>query len=107
MAKRHRYALRARISEPQIRQIVWLFALDLDATQIIALSGLNRNTSNRYLHGIRERIAVHILSCAHGPGAIRIKHSKHGSMYRMFMVVFPLFVWLVNYKSGSFLCRGY
>ena len=57
MTMKNRYAIHARISERQFRQIVRLFALDLDATQIAALSGLNRNTVNRYLRGIRERIA--------------------------------------------------
>lgn len=34
-----------------------LFAVDLDASQIAELSVLNRNTVNRYLATIRERIA--------------------------------------------------
>jgi hypothetical protein len=38
---------------------VKLFALDLGATQIIELTNLNRNTANRSLKAIRERLAEH------------------------------------------------
>ena len=31
--------------------------MDRDASQVAALSGINRNTINRYLHGMRIRIA--------------------------------------------------
>jgi len=41
----------------QFRHIVQLFSLDLDATQITALTDLNRNTINRFLRWIRIRIA--------------------------------------------------
>ena len=34
-----------------------LFTFDLTATQMAELSGLNRNTVNRYLKGVRKRIA--------------------------------------------------
>ena len=34
-----------------------MLSLDLDALQISALTGLNRNTVNRYLKLIRQRIA--------------------------------------------------
>lgn len=42
MAMKNRYAARARISEPQFRHIVRLFALDLNTTRIADLAGLNR-----------------------------------------------------------------
>lgn len=45
----------SKISEAKIRQIVRLFAVDLDASQIAVVSRLNRNTINRYLAAIRER----------------------------------------------------
>lgn len=48
---------RSKISEAKFRELVKLFALDLTATQIAKLSGLNRNTVNRYIKGIRERLA--------------------------------------------------
>ncbi|MCW9707544.1 IS1595 family transposase [Aliifodinibius sp. 1BSP15-2V2] len=53
----NKYVHRSRISEAKFRELVRLFALDLTAIQIAELAGLNRNTINRYLTGIRERIA--------------------------------------------------
>jgi transposase len=53
----NKYVHRSRISESKFRELVRLFALDLTATQIAELAGLNRNTVNRYLTGIRERLA--------------------------------------------------
>lgn len=53
----NKYVNRSKISEAKFRELVRLFALDLTATQIAELSGLNRNTVNRYIKGIRERIA--------------------------------------------------
>jgi len=79
MAMKNRYAIRARISEPQFRQIVRLFALDLDATQIAALAGLNRNTINRYLRGIRERIAEYCESQSPFSGEIEVDESYFGA----------------------------
>ena len=57
MAMRNKYVKRSRISEKKFRQLVKLFSLDLDAVQISELSHLNRNTVNRYLKAIRNRIA--------------------------------------------------
>lgn len=54
---KNKYVNRSKISEAKFRQIVKLFCLDLDAVQIAAITNLNRNTINRYLLGIRERIA--------------------------------------------------
>jgi transposase len=79
MAMKNRYAIRARISEPRFRQIVRLYALDLDATQIAALSGLNRNTINRYLQGIRERIAEYCESQSPFSGEIEVDESYFGA----------------------------
>ena len=54
---KNKYATRSKISEAKIRQIVRLFAVDLDALQIAQIAGVNRNTVNRYLAAFRERIA--------------------------------------------------
>ncbi|MDJ0720008.1 MAG: IS1595 family transposase [Desulfobacterales bacterium] len=53
---KNKYVCRSKISENKFRKIIRYFALDLDAQQIAALTGLNRNTVNRYLIRIRERI---------------------------------------------------
>lgn len=57
MKLKNKYVNRSRISEAKFRQLVKLFCLDLDAVQLSEITGLNRNTVNRYLLGIRERIA--------------------------------------------------
>lgn len=57
MAMKNKYAYRSRISEAKIRQLVKLFSVDLTASQIAELSGVNRNTVNRYVTAFRERIA--------------------------------------------------
>jgi len=53
----NKYSVRSRISEVKIRQIVKLFAVDLDALQFVEIAGVNRNTVNRYLAAFRECIA--------------------------------------------------
>lgn len=59
MERKNRYIACAKISESKTRFIVRLFALDLIASQISELSRVNRNTVNRLVLGLRERIAVH------------------------------------------------
>ena len=53
----NKYVNRSKISESKFRELVKLFALDLTATQMAKLSGLNRNTVNRYVNEIRKRLA--------------------------------------------------
>ena len=54
---KNKYIKRSRISEAKFREIVRYFSLDLDAQTIAILTGLNRNTINRYFNLIRRRIA--------------------------------------------------
>ena len=54
---KNRYVKRSKVSEAKFRELVRHFSLDLDAQQIAVLTNLNRNTVNRYLRLIRERIA--------------------------------------------------
>jgi hypothetical protein len=53
----NKYIKRARITEAKFRELLRYFCLDLTAVQITELSGLNRNTVNRYLGEIRKKIA--------------------------------------------------
>lgn len=53
----NKYVNRSKISEKKFREIVRFFSLDLTAIQIAELTGLNRNTINRYLNEIRRKIA--------------------------------------------------
>ena len=57
---KNKYARRSRISEGKVRELVRYFAADLTALQAATLSGLNRNTVNRFYRGLRERI---LLAC--------------------------------------------
>jgi len=53
---KNRYCKGSRISEKKIRELVRYFAADLTALQTAELSGLNRNTVNRFYRALRERI---------------------------------------------------
>ena len=53
----NKYKKRSKISEAKIRQIIKLFALDIEATKIAELTGLSRKTINAVLYKIRVRIA--------------------------------------------------
>ena len=57
MSFKNKYVKRSKISEAKFRKLMRHFAMDLDAKSIAALTGLNRNTVNRYLTLLRERIA--------------------------------------------------
>ena len=70
----NRFLFRAKISEDQFREILRLFALDLNASQIAELLALNRNTVNRYVMAIRKRIARH---CHRG----RCYNINHGPIH--------------------------
>ena len=52
----NKYVNRAKISEAKFRELVRFFSLDLTAIQIAEITGLNRNTVNRYLTEIRRKI---------------------------------------------------
>ncbi|TNE71227.1 hypothetical protein EP331_10020 [bacterium] len=58
----NKYVSRSKISEAKFRQLVSYFALNLSATQIAQLSGLNRTTVNRLLDGIRRVIEDKFIS---------------------------------------------
>ena len=55
--RKNKYISRSKISESKFRKIIRHFSLDLDAQQIATLTHLNRNTVNRYVRLVRERIA--------------------------------------------------
>ena len=78
MKQKNKYAKRARLSEVQLRQFLRCFAADLNACQIAQLTSLNRNTVNRYLRALRERIAT--LCAQHAPvqGEVEVDESYFG-----------------------------
>jgi len=53
---KNKYVSRSRISESKFRTLVRCFSADLTALQTAELTGLNRNTVNRFYRGLRERI---------------------------------------------------
>jgi transposase-like protein len=79
MAVGSKQFVRARISRAKFRQLLKLFALDLTATQITALSGLNRNTVNRYLTLLRQAIAQHCAKESPFSGEVELDESYFGA----------------------------
>lgn len=79
MPLKNKYSYRSRISAAKTREIVKYFAVDLNATQIAVLTGLNRNTINRYLVAIRERIALFCERESPVNGEIEVDESYFGA----------------------------
>jgi transposase-like protein len=81
MTVKNRYARRSKISEAKFRELVKLFALDLEATQIAELANLNRNTVNRFLKAIRERLAEHSEQQFPFAGEVEVDESFFGARH--------------------------
>ncbi len=79
MTMLNKYSVRSKISEAKIRQIVKLFSVDLNALQIAEIAGVNRNTVNRYLAAIRERIARYCEDESPVSGEIEVDESYFGA----------------------------
>ena len=71
--------VRARISRAKFRQLLKLFALDLTANQVTVLTGLNRNTVNRYLTLIRQAVAQHCERESPFSGEVELDESYFGA----------------------------
>jgi hypothetical protein len=54
---KNKYIRCSKLSETKFRELLKCFCLDLDAGQTAAILRVNRNTANRYLRLVRERIA--------------------------------------------------
>ncbi len=78
MAIKNKYVERSKITEAKFRQLIKLFAHDLDAQTIASLANLNRNTVNRYLALIRTRIAKFCESQSPFKGEIEVDESYFG-----------------------------
>ncbi|NIU07924.1 MAG: IS1595 family transposase, partial [Phycisphaerae bacterium] len=79
MTGKNKYVKRSRISEHKFRQIVRLFSVDLDATQIAKLTDLNRNTINRYLKAIRQRLVEYCDNQSPFSGEVEVDESFFGA----------------------------
>ncbi|MDD9820330.1 MAG: IS1595 family transposase [Nitrospira sp.] len=75
----NRYIFHSRISEAKFRYIVRLFALDLNAVQIAALTGLSRVSINRHLAALRRRMAWHCDQDKPVSGDIEVDESSFGA----------------------------
>ena len=78
MNLKNKYANRSKISEKKLRELVRLFSLDIGATNISELTGLNRNTVNRYLDEIRVKIAVFCEEESPVSGEVEVDESYFG-----------------------------
>lgn len=76
---KNKYVKRSRISEAKFRELIKYFSLDLDASQIAVLTGLNRKTINRYLTLIRQRIAELCEQDSPFKGEIEVDESYFGA----------------------------
>ena len=79
MAVSSRQFVRAKISRAKFRQLLKLFALDLTATQVTVLTGLNRNTVNRYLTLIRQAVAEYCQRESPFSGEVELDESYFGA----------------------------
>jgi len=78
MTIKNKYVNRAKISDAKFRQLIRLFVHDLEAKTIASLTGLNRNTVNRYLTLIRKRIAEFREQKSPVQGEIEVDESYFG-----------------------------
>lgn len=76
---KNKYANRSKISEAKFRELLRLFSLNLEATQIAELTGLNRNTVNRFLKGTRIRLAEFCEQQSPFSGEIEVDESFFGA----------------------------
>jgi len=74
----NRYVLRSHISEAKFRQIVRLFALDLEATKVAQLAHVSRRTINRFFHEFRVRMAHECEAHAPVRGTVEVDESYFG-----------------------------
>ena len=79
MPTKNKYAINAKITEAKIRQIVKLFVVDLDASQIAKITSLNRNTVNRYIKATREIIACESKLLFPFAGEVEVDKSYFGA----------------------------
>jgi transposase len=75
---RNRYIWRSHLSEAKVRQLIRLFALDLEATKVAALAGVSRRTVNRICQALRVRMAHDCEQHAPFRGTVEIDESYFG-----------------------------
>jgi len=76
---KNKYAKSSHISERKFQQLVRLFAAGLEASQIARLTNLNRNTINRYLKKIRQRLVEYCDTQSPFSGEAEVDESFFGA----------------------------
>ena len=80
MKVKNRYVIRSHVSERKFRDLIKYFSVDLTATQIAELTGLSRQTINKYLTAIRLRIVSHCRQASQPlAGRIEVDESYFGA----------------------------
>jgi transposase len=74
----NRYVARSHISEDKFLAIVRLFALDLEATKVAALTHVSRRTVNRFFQAFRIRMARECEAHAPVRGVVEVDESYFG-----------------------------
>ena len=75
----NKYIKRSHISEAKFKDIIRYFSLDVNALKIASLTKLNRNTVNRYLGLIRERIVELCEQSSPFQGEVEVDESYFGA----------------------------
>ena len=75
----NRYKKRAHISEKQFKHLLKLFSMDIEATTIAKITGLNRNTVNKYTKQIRQRIVEICDEMSPFSGVVEVDESYFGA----------------------------
>ena len=78
MTRKNRYVSHAPLSPHQFRQLLRLFAVDLEAPKVADLTGLNRTTVNRSVLAIRQRSAQACDQDAPLQGTVEVDPSYFG-----------------------------
>ena len=80
MTMKNKYVIRSKISEHKFREIIKYFSLDLNAVQIQKITGLSRQTINKYLMAIRIRfVEISKLQSVPLTGQIEVDESYFGA----------------------------
>ena len=79
MQYNNKYVKNSKISESKFREIIRYFSLDLEANKISILTKISRNTINKYLKKIRERIAQYCNETSNLSGIIEVDESFFGA----------------------------
>ena len=117
MTKIYSVLKRARISTKKFREILKYFWLDIEATKVAQLTGLNRNTVNKYFLLVRKRIAeecemespisgdIEVDESFFGARRVKGKRGRGDSGKTIVLVWFDLFSYLAwAMLSGSIDC---